>query len=62
MRARLGRRCVQAEAISLKPEFLAMLSEQPSNYHSLSLRDVAPRAFGTTVQGGADASITRRDY
>jgi hypothetical protein len=38
-----------------KAEFLAMLSEEPRNYRSLSVRDVTLRACGTTVQVDGDA-------
>lgn len=38
-----------------KPEFLALLSEEPRNYRTLSVRDVTLRAFGPMVQVDADA-------
>jgi len=38
-----------------KPDFLAMLHDEPKPYRSLAVRDVTLRAFGTTVQVDADA-------
>ncbi len=38
-----------------KPDFLAMLREEPRSFRSLTVRDVTLRAFGATVQVDADA-------
>jgi hypothetical protein len=38
-----------------KPEFLAMLRDEPKSYTSLTVRDVTLRVFGPTVQVDADA-------
>lgn len=38
-----------------KPEFLALVAEEPKSYESLTVRDVTLRAFGATVQVDADA-------
>jgi hypothetical protein len=38
-----------------KPDFLALLHDEPKLYRSLAVRDVTLRAFGTTVQVDADA-------
>lgn len=38
-----------------KPEFLAMMVEQPKRFESLTVQDVTLRAFGATVQVDADA-------
>jgi hypothetical protein len=38
-----------------KPDFLALLRDEPKPYRSLAVRDVTLRAFGTTVQVDADA-------
>jgi hypothetical protein len=38
-----------------KPEFLAMMAEEPKSFESLTVRDVTLRAFGGTVQVDADA-------
>ena len=38
-----------------KPDFLALLSDEPKLYRSLAVRDVTLRVFGTVVQVDADA-------
>ncbi|MGH2395239.1 MAG: nuclear transport factor 2 family protein, partial [Candidatus Limnocylindria bacterium] len=38
-----------------KPDFLALLNEEPKLYLSLAVRDVTLRAFGNVVQVDADA-------
>ena len=38
-----------------KPEFLAMMQDQPKSFESLGVRDVTLRVFGATVQVDADA-------
>jgi Domain of unknown function (DUF4440) len=38
-----------------KPDFLALLHDEPKPYRSLAVHDVTLRAFGTTVQVDADA-------
>ena len=38
-----------------KPQFLALLNEEPIRFKSLVPRDVTVRAFGTTVQVDGDA-------
>jgi len=38
-----------------KPEFLAMLRDEPKGYRSLTVHDVTLRVFGPTVQVDADA-------
>ncbi|MGH7719272.1 MAG: nuclear transport factor 2 family protein [Gemmatimonadaceae bacterium] len=38
-----------------KPAFLAMLTDEPKTFRSLTVRDVTLRVFGSTVQVDADA-------
>jgi len=38
-----------------KPEFVAMMRDEPKHYRSLTVRDVTLRVFGPTVQVDADA-------
>jgi len=38
-----------------KPDFLALLSDEPKLYRSLAVRDVTLRSFGPIVQVDADA-------
>lgn len=38
-----------------KPEFLALLQDEPKLYRSLAVQDVTLRAFGNVVQVDADA-------
>jgi ketosteroid isomerase-like protein len=38
-----------------KPEFVALMAEEPKSFESLTVRDVTLRAFGATVHVDADA-------
>ncbi len=38
-----------------KPEFLALMADEPKSFESLTVRDVTLRAFGATIQVDADA-------
>jgi hypothetical protein len=38
-----------------KPEFLALMRDEPRRFRSLTVRDVTVRVFGSTAQVDADA-------
>jgi ketosteroid isomerase-like protein len=38
-----------------KPQFLALMEDEPRKFRSLTVRDVTVRVFGSTVQVDADA-------